>query len=66
MEGYTDSTRPLVGPLPGCDDSVLLAGFSGQGFKLSPAMGDIAADHALQGRTSQPIDFITTNGRTAA
>ena len=66
MEGYTDSTRPLVGPLPGCDDIVLLAGFSGQGFKISPAMGDIAADLALEGRTSQPIDFITTNGRTAA
>ncbi|GAQ64360.1 N-methyl-L-tryptophan oxidase [Streptomyces scabiei] len=66
MEGYTDSTRPLVGPLPGCDDIVLLAGFSGQGFKISPAMGDIAADLALQGRTAQPIDFITTNGRTAA
>ncbi len=29
-------------------------------------MGDIAADLALQGRTSQPIDFITTNGRIAA
>ncbi|MGI5423804.1 N-methyl-L-tryptophan oxidase [Streptomyces sp. CA-179760] len=66
MEGYTDSTRPLVGPLPGCDDIILLAGFSGQGFKLSPAMGDIAADLALQGRTDQPIDFITTLGRTAA
>lgn len=46
--------------------SALLAGFSGQGFKVSPAMGDIAADLALQGRTVQPIDFITTNGRTAA
>jgi sarcosine oxidase len=46
--------------------SALLAGFCGQGVKLSPAMGDIAADLALQGRTSQPIDFITTNGRTAA
>lgn len=66
MEGYTDSTRPLVGPLPGCDDIVLLAGFSGQGFKLSPAMGDIAADLALEGRSSQPIDFITTRGRAAA
>ncbi len=66
MEGYTDSTRPLVGHLPGCEDIVLLAGFSGQGFKLSPAMGDIAADLALQGRTAQPIDFITTNGRIAA
>jgi hypothetical protein len=35
-------------------------------FKLSPSMGDNAADLALGGRTSQPIDFITTNGRTAA
>ncbi|MGW0613600.1 N-methyl-L-tryptophan oxidase [Streptomyces sp. NPDC002788] len=66
MEGYTDSTRPLVGPLPGCDDIILLAGFSGQGFKLSPAMGDIAADLALEGRTTQPIDFISTLGRAAA
>jgi sarcosine oxidase len=66
MEGYTDSTRPLVGPLPDCDDIVLLAGFSGQGFKLSPAMGDIAADLALEGHTTQPIDFISTLGRTAA
>jgi sarcosine oxidase len=66
MEGYTGSTRPLVGPLPGCDDIVLLAGFSGQGFKLSPAMGDIAADLALEGRTDQPIDFISTLGRTTA
>jgi sarcosine oxidase len=38
----------------------------GQGFKLSPAMGGIAAGLALQGRTSQSIDFITTNSRTAA
>ncbi|MBB6421139.1 N-methyl-L-tryptophan oxidase [Streptomyces sp. AK010] len=66
MEGYTDSTRPLVGPLPGCDDIILLAGFSGQGFKVSPAMGDIAADLALEGRTAHSIDFITTLGRTAA
>ncbi|MFE9651106.1 hypothetical protein ACFYO0_44915 [Streptomyces sp. NPDC006365] len=43
-----------------------MAGFSGQGFKLSPALGDIAADLALQGRTAQPTDFTTTNGRTAA
>jgi sarcosine oxidase len=66
MEGYTDSTRPLVGPLPGCDDIVLLAGFSGQGFKLSPAMGDIAADLALDGASNQPIDFISTVDRITA
>lgn len=46
--------------------SALLAGHSGQGFKLSPAMGGIAADLAGEDLTSHPIGFITTNGRAAA
>jgi sarcosine oxidase len=29
-------------------------------------MGDIAADLVLEGRTSQPIDFVTTHARTVA
>ncbi|WP_437022022.1 N-methyl-L-tryptophan oxidase [Streptomyces sp. enrichment culture] len=68
MEGYTDSTRPLVGPLPGAgnENVILLAGFSGHGFKLSSAFGDIAADLALEGSSSQPIDFLSTVGRTEA
>jgi sarcosine oxidase len=68
MEGYTESSRPLMGPLSGSsnDNVILLAGFSGHGFKLSPAFGDIAADLALDGSTPQPIDFLSTIGRTAA
>jgi sarcosine oxidase len=68
MEGYTRSSRPLVGPLPGPggENVVLLAGFSGHGFKLSPAMGDIAADLALDGTSAQPIDFVSTHDRMAA
>ncbi|KPI05845.1 Sarcosine oxidase [Actinobacteria bacterium OK074] len=68
MEGYTESSRPLVGPLPGAGNEhvVLLAGFSGHGFKLSPAMGDIAADLALDGVSPQPLDFLSTVGREAA
>ena len=68
MEGYTESSRPLVGPLPGAgnENVILLAGFSGHGFKLSPAFGDIAADLALNGGSPQPIDFISTADRTAA
>ncbi|WP_055712461.1 N-methyl-L-tryptophan oxidase [Streptomyces torulosus] len=66
MEGYTKSSRPLVGPLPGAENVVLLAGFSGHGFKLSPAFGDIAADLALDGSSAQPIDFISTVDRAAA
>jgi sarcosine oxidase len=66
MEGYTESSRPLVGPLPGNDNVVLLGGFSGHGFKLSPAFGDIAADLALDGTSPQPIDFISTLDRAEA
>jgi sarcosine oxidase len=68
MEGYTKSSRPLVGPLPGAgnENVILLAGFSGHGFKLSPAYGDIAADLALNGSSPQPIDFISTAHRAAA
>jgi sarcosine oxidase len=68
MEGYTESSRPLIGPLPGSgnDNVVLLAGFSGHGFKLSPAFGDIGADLALDGASPQPIDFLSTIDRKAA
>lgn len=66
MEGYTESSRPLVGLLPGTDNVVLLAGFSGHGFKLSPAFGDVAADLALDGSSAQPIDFLSTLDRAAA
>lgn len=64
MEGYTESSRPLVGPLPGTEHVILLAGFSGHGFKLAPAFGDIAADLALDGTSVQPVDFLSTVGRT--
>ncbi|GAB2713192.1 N-methyl-L-tryptophan oxidase [Streptomyces bullii] len=58
MEGYTENGNPLVGHLPGEDDIVVMAGFSGSGFKLSPAMGEIAADFALDGVTEHPVDFL--------
>ncbi|ANS63019.1 sarcosine oxidase [Streptomyces lincolnensis] len=66
MEGYTDSGNPLVGHLPGEDDIIVMAGFSGSGFKISPAMGEIAADLALDGTTDHPIDFLAPAGVGAA
>jgi sarcosine oxidase len=66
MEGYTESGNPVVGHLPGQDDIVVLAGFSGSGFKLSPAMGEIAADLALDGTTDHPVDFLAPAGVGAA
>ncbi|PPS70232.1 MULTISPECIES: N-methyl-L-tryptophan oxidase [Streptomyces] len=66
MEGYTDSGNPLVGRLPGEDDIIVMAGFSGSGFKLSPAMGEIAADLALDGATDHPVGFLAPAGVGAA
>ncbi|MFD5337998.1 N-methyl-L-tryptophan oxidase [Streptomyces hawaiiensis] len=66
MEGYTASGNPLVGHVPGQDDIVVLAGFSGSGFKLSPAMGEIAADLALDGTTDRPVGFLAPAGAGAA
>ncbi|MFI2722477.1 N-methyl-L-tryptophan oxidase [Streptomyces collinus] len=62
MEGYTASGNPLVGHLPGEDDIIVMAGFSGSGFKLSPAMGEIAADLALDGTTEYPVGFLAPAG----
>jgi sarcosine oxidase len=66
MEGYTESGNPLVGHLPGEDDIIVMAGFSGSGFKISPAMGEIAADLALDGTTDHPVDFLAPAGVDAA
>ncbi|HET8910180.1 MAG TPA: FAD-dependent oxidoreductase, partial [Ktedonobacteraceae bacterium] len=47
----------LVGYVPARPEVIVLGGFSGHGFKFSPVIGDAAADLALEGRTTYPIDF---------
>jgi sarcosine oxidase len=34
------------------------AGFSGHGFKFAPVMGEVLADLALEGSTSEPVAFL--------
>lgn len=46
-EGFTVDGEPLVGRLDGVPHVVVLGGFSGQGFKMAPAIGEIAADLIL-------------------
>jgi sarcosine oxidase subunit beta len=36
----TPDARPLLGRLPGLDGLIVAAGFSGMGFKISPAVGE--------------------------
>jgi sarcosine oxidase len=39
----------------------VLAGFSGHGFKFAPVIGDVAAELALDGGTSRPIEQFAPN-----
>ena len=44
--------RPLLGELPGIAGLFLAAGFSGMGFKISPAVGLVMAERILDGRAT--------------
>ena len=51
---YTPDWNPLIGPCPGIEGLYLALGWSGHGFKLSPAVGEVVAAE-VTGRTP-PID----------
>ena len=50
----TPDWNPIIGPCPGIDGLYLAVGWSGHGFKLSPAVGEVVAAE-VTGRTP-PID----------
>jgi sarcosine oxidase len=56
---YTGDRDFLVGPVPGVPGIVVLAGFSGHGFKFAPVLGDIAADLVVDGQTRWDIGFLS-------
>jgi len=45
----TPDSRPLLGPVPGIDGLHICAGFSGMGFKISPAIGMVMSELILDG-----------------
>jgi sarcosine oxidase, subunit beta len=49
----TPDYNPIVGPSP-VDGLFLAAGFSGHGFKISPAVGRLVADLLVDGQTDLP------------
>lgn len=59
MDAYTADKHALVGALPGAENIWLLGGFSGHGFKMAPAFGQIAADLVRHGKTTLPIDHLS-------
>ena len=50
----TPDWNPIIGPCPGIDGLYLAVGWSGHGFKLSPAVGEVVAAE-VSGRTP-PVD----------
>lgn len=43
---------------PDNEDVVIAAGFSGHGFKFASVIGEILSQLAMEGKTSQPIEFL--------
>jgi sarcosine oxidase, subunit beta len=52
----TPDARPLLGEIPGIRGLYVCAGFSGMGFKISPAIGIVMSELLLDGR-SQSVDI---------
>jgi sarcosine oxidase, subunit beta len=48
----TPDSRPLLGPVPGVEGLYLCAGFSGMGFKISPAVGLVMSEQILDGKAT--------------
>jgi sarcosine oxidase len=59
MDGYTQDEHAIVGIHPDAPDLVLMAGFSGHGFKMAPVFGEIAADLVSHGSTRHGIDHLS-------
>lgn len=59
MYTMTPDQHFIVDRHPQHENIVIAAGFSGHGFKFTPAIGEVLADLALTGTTSLPIEFLS-------
>jgi sarcosine oxidase subunit beta len=58
IEARSADDVPILGPVRGVEGLVIAAGFSGHGFQLSPAIGQVLAELVVEGRPSIPIDAL--------
>ena len=56
IEGMTKDDLPVLGASATTPGLVHAFGFSGHGFCLGPASGAVAAELALDGRATTPLD----------
>lgn len=58
MDAYTTDGHAVVGRMPGAGNVWLLGAFSGHGFKMAPAFGQVAAELVTDGKTGLPIEHL--------
>jgi sarcosine oxidase subunit beta len=56
IEGYTGDWVPVMGPSARVPGLHYAFGFNGEGFAISPGVGEVMAELIATGRTSTPID----------
>lgn len=55
FDAYTPDKHPIVGPIEGIDGIYLASGFSGGGFKISPAIGKAVAQEIINKVENEPL-----------
>jgi sarcosine oxidase subunit beta len=58
IEARAADDVPILGPIAGLDGLVIAAGFSGHGFQLSPAVGQVITELIVEGAPSIPLDAL--------
>lgn len=59
MYSMTPDEHFIVDFVPDTPNVIVAAGFSGHGFKFAPVIGSVLADLAQQGRTAEPVGFLS-------
>ncbi|PSL00897.1 sarcosine oxidase [Murinocardiopsis flavida] len=62
IETYTPDHREWVGAHPDMPNVIVLAGFSGHGFKMCPAIGEAGAQLAIDGAPALDVGFLRNPG----
>jgi sarcosine oxidase len=61
MYTMTPDEHFVIDRSPRSENVVFAAGFSGHGFKFAPVVGSVLADLALDGKTAEPIGFLSAS-----
>ena len=61
LQEFSADHHFVVGPIPAVPAIIALMGFSGHGFKFASAIGEAAADFAIDGGTRLPVSHLTAD-----